>query len=263
MKKKKENKNYFKPLIFISIASIIIAIMYFQSPTTPPLHPPGGQDTITSNLLKKANIMGQGAWDKETYTALKSKIETLSSGNDPIVNTEDAIKLKDILESQYASAMAKSYENWKNSNGSSNIDNLYSAMQNQINIKGCRDILEKPLSVIGKYKKALGLPSAVNAFTQTEYTEAKSSAIQNELKEYCENTPELLGFPEIQNIKNQVKTELLNFYNYATNFNSDYEYYKINSSNVVRLLNYCPNSNPNTIKYQHYLSLIESLNVCN
>ena len=97
MKKSQSKKNYFKPLIFISIASIIVAIMYFQSPTSPPPHPPGGQDTITSNLLKKANFMGQAPWDKENYIALKSKIETLSSGNDPIVNTEDAIKLKDIL----------------------------------------------------------------------------------------------------------------------------------------------------------------------
>ena len=259
-------KKYSKIIVLISISIIIITIMYFTGKTSD-----GGTDfwmpkstsSIVSEFEKDCNKIGLVPWNMNSYISLKSKLDTYSNGTNASITPEQTLKLKVSLEQQYAESMNVSFQSWLQSNGNSNIDDLYNVMMKQKLQNGCAAILEKPISIIFGYKNALNIPNQLYNILKNEFDQNINASILNNLNIYCNNIPEIRNFPDIQNIKNQVMTELKDFNIFTNNFNEGYGFFRENPTRTDVMIAYCPTINSSIVKYEYYLNKIQNLQICN
>ena len=98
---------------------------------------------------------------------------------------------------------------------------------------------------------------------KNEFDQNINASILNNLNIYCNNIPEIRNFPDIQNIKNQVMTELKDFNIFTNNFNDGYGFFRENPTRTDVMIAYCPTINSSIVKYEYYLNKIQNLQICN
>ena len=260
-------KKYSKIIVLISISIIILTIMYFtgkiDNDGDSGIGMPNSTSSIVLEFEKDCNKIGLVPWNMKSYISLKSKLDTYSNGTSASISPEQTLKLKVSLEQQYAESMNVSFQSWLQSEGNSNIDDLYNVMSMQKFQNGCAAILEVPISIISGYKNAFNIPNQLNNFLKNEFDENVNASILNNLNIYCNNIPKIRNFPAIQNIKNQVMTELKDFKIFTDNFNEGYSFFRNNPTRTDVMLAYCPTINPSIVKYEYYLNKIQNLQICN
>jgi hypothetical protein len=256
-------KNFLKPILFLLIAASVVGIMYYMSITEnggdPPPPPPKPQSY--AQLQEKCNSIGQNLWNKTDYADIKGKIETFSSGSNKTIDASQANILKTSLELQYAQSMVKSFDYWKENKGINSIDEVFNVMKTQSSVSGCNEVLKRPLEVIANYKMALTIPSRVNAFLSSNYSEPVYVNLNKMLDDYIVNTPELNGFQTIDSINNNSITNLTAFKQIATKFNQNFNWPKNNDEEWRQYMYpFCPGKTNSVEKYPAYKYRLDSLN---
>jgi hypothetical protein len=264
-------KKIYKPLLFLLIAAVIVGGMYWKSKIDDPGPEAGPVDsTPTASTFKeiqaKCESMGKKAWNPNEYKFIKRTVETSSTGTSTISSDEAAI-LKTTLEQKYAESMVISYKEWIKNLGATNIQEVASAMNTQISINGCRAILEIPMLVIKKHGIALTIPSMVEGFKHQKFDKKRYDELMNLVTDCCNQTPDIVSFPEIIDIFNNYTKELNDFKEYGTEFNEKLDYIRRHEDEKVeQLSNFCTNTNnPNkkTFQYLWYSNKLTELGICN
>lgn len=262
-------KKFLKPILFLLIAAVIVGGMYWKSIQDGPGAIASPVDvTPTASTFKeiqaKCESMGKKVWNPNEYKFIKRTIETSSAGTSTI-STDEAAILKTTLEQQYAESMVRSYEEWIKNFGTTNIQEVATAMNTQVNASGCKAILERPIMVIKKHGIALTIPSMVEGFKHQKFNINRYNEIMNLVTDCCVNTTELISFTEIINVFNTATTTLSAFKNYGTEFNDKLEWIKRHDEEkVLQLAKFCiENENTETFQYEWYLNKLNELGICN
>ena len=126
-------KKYSKIIVLISISIIILTIMYFTGKIgndgDSGIGMPNSTSSIVLEFEKDCNKIGLVPWNMKSYISLKSKLDTYSNGTSASISPEQTLKLKVSLEQQYAESMNVSFQSWLQSEGNSNIDDLYNVIK--------------------------------------------------------------------------------------------------------------------------------------
>lgn len=264
-------KKYLKPFLFIAIAALVVAVMYFINLPIPLPPPPEDVQNATQSFAminQRCDSLGKKKWNKAEYLSIKNSIATNSAGSASISSNEAEI-LKNTLEQKYAESMVKSYDEWKKSLGATNIEEVYTQMISQANISGCKYILDNSMNVIKKYKTALGIPQLVSDFQNNElvpFTEERYNEIMTIIVDCCNNSP-VASFKIIQDIASTQREKLTSFREYAKKFNdliatlNNTDPQKINT----KFYEFCtdgPKPNPKTWDYPYYLNYLKTHSLC-
>jgi hypothetical protein len=263
-------KKYLKPIIFLSIAGIIVLVMYLLSKPPDPSIVDETNTTPQSyaEIQTRCELLGKNEWNQTEYKSIKNAIATNSAGS-ATISLEQAEVLKNSLEKNYAASMIKSYQKWLDNLGSTDIQQIYAQMLIQSNISGCKYLLERPITVVKNYNLALTVSSMVANFKSNKFELAKYNMINNIITETT-NTLELINFPDVINVFKEQKSEIDRFQDDVKDFDNKLKILTDEPNRKEQIYRYLKNNYCSTdenqittfLKYKYYNDYLMN-NICN
>ena len=241
--------------IFIGIAVFALLVMYFIS--TPPPLDPGNVDSpkAVKDFRAKCDSMKIKSWNAVNYNNLKMQLASLKSQQ--VFSTTDALALEDYLDLAYANTMQVACTEWKNSDGSSANVSLLQSMERISSNSKCKSFVENDIDIMRAYFKAVEMTGRVAYFLKQEFNPTTYNQLMNDLGKYCGRS-EISHFNRLESISAVQQNELNNFKNFAETFNGRINFYNQDPNNPDAL-DYIRALCPNSMKYDHYLDVIQSI----